>query len=196
MRAIVMACMFGAVGMLCLTGCSTAPKSTEAQVGLGQQVQETIQMAKRTDPGLQTFFDSAAGVAIFPTVGKAAVGVGGAFGRGQLFQGGQLVGYCTLTQASIGLALGGQAYSELIFFENQGALNRFKSGNYTFAAQASAVALKSGASANAKYADGVAVFTMGEEGLMVEASIGGQKFGYEPIMTQGVAAAQPMGMSQ
>ncbi len=196
MRAIVMACMFGAVGMLCLTGCATAPKTTEAQIGLGQQVQETIHMAKRTDPGLQVFFDNAAGVAVFPTVGKAAVGVGGAFGRGQLFEHGQLAGYCTLTQASIGVALGGQAYSELIFFENEEALNRFKSGNYAFAAQASAVALKSGASANAKYAEGVAVFTMGEEGLMVEASIGGQKFSYEPIMARGVAVAQPMGTSE
>jgi lipid-binding SYLF domain-containing protein len=182
--------MLAAAGMLCLAGCETAPKSTEAQVGLGQDVQETIQMAKRTDPGLQTFFDNSAGVAVFPTVGKGAVGVGGAFGRGQLFEGGQLVGFCTLTQASIGVALGGQAYSELIFFENQEALNRFKSGNYAFAAQASAVALKSGASANAKYADGVAVFTMGEEGLMVEASIGGQKFNFEPITTQQVAVIQ------
>jgi len=86
------------------------------------------------------------------------------------------------------LALGGQSYSELIFFETPDALNRFKSGNYTFSAQASAVAIKSGASANAKYADGVAVFTMGEQGLMVEASVGGQKFSFQPI-TQPVASA-------
>ena len=90
------------------------------------------------------------------------------------------MGYCTLTQASIGLALGGQAYTELIFFETQAALEKFKTGNFAFAAQASAVALKSGASANAKYTDGVAVFTMGEAGLMYEASIGGQKFNYRP----------------
>ena len=133
---------------------------------------------------MSKFFTEAAGYGVFPTVGKGAIGVGGAYGRGELYAGGQLAGYCTLTQASIGLALGGQTYTELIFFENAAALNRFKSGNFTFAAQASAVALKSGASANAKYADGVAVFTMGEAGLMYEASIGGQKFTYEPIPMQ------------
>jgi len=108
--------------------------------------------------------------------------VGGAYGRGELYQGGQLEGYCTLTQATIGLALGGQAYTELIFFETKEALHRFKSGNFAFAAQASAVAVKSRASADAKYADGVVVFTMAEEGLVFEASIGGQKFGYEEKM--------------
>jgi len=101
-----------------------------------------------------------------------------------LFEKGQLAGYCTLTQGSIGLALGGQSYTELIFFEDQAALDRFKSDNYSFAAQASAVALKSGASANARYSDGVAVFTMGEAGLMVEASVGGQKFNFDPIAGQ------------
>jgi lipid-binding SYLF domain-containing protein len=120
---------------------------------------------------------------VFPGVGKGGVGVGGAYGRGELFEGGKLAGYCTLTQASIGLQLGGQKYTELIFFETKAALDRFKSGNFAFAAQASAVALKSGASANAKYAGGVAVFTMGEAGLMYEASIGGQKFSFEPIQT-------------
>ena len=110
------------------------------------------------------------------------MGIGGAYGRGVLSEAGHVVGYCALTQASIGFAFGGQAYTEIIFFENATALNRFKTGNFAFAAQASAVALKSGAGANAKYADGVAVFTMGESGLMYEASIGGQKFSYEPKM--------------
>jgi len=164
-----------------LTGCSTAPKTAEKKTELTSEVQASLDAARATDPGLQHFFDTAAGYAVFPTVGKGAVGVGGAYGRGQLFERGQLVGYCSLTQASIGLALGGQSYTELIFFEDQPALDRFKSGNYAFAAQASAVALKSGASANARYSDGVAVFTLGEAGLMVEASIGGQKFNYEPI---------------
>ena len=99
----------------------------------------------------------------------------------ELYEAGKLVGYCTLTQASIGFALGGQKYTELIFFETPAAVNRFKSGSFAFAAQASAVALQSGASANAKYSDGVAVFTLGEAGLMYEASVGGQKFSFEPL---------------
>jgi lipid-binding SYLF domain-containing protein len=188
----VWACMLVAAGMLCLTGCSTAPKTVEARTDLNQTVRETISRARQTDPGIQGFIDSSAGYAVFPTVGKGAVGVGGAFGRGELIQGGKMVGYCTLTQASVGLALGGQAYSELVFFETPAALEDFKSGDYTFAAQVSAVALKSGASANARYSDGVAVFTLGEEGLMVEASVGGQKFSFEPVAVAQNVPPQPV----
>jgi lipid-binding SYLF domain-containing protein len=172
--------MFVAVAVFSTTGCATAPRTAEGKAEMNTKVQSAIDSAVESDPGLKKFFDEAAGYAVFPTVGKGAVGVGGAYGRGALYEGGQLEGYCTLTQASIGLALGGQAYTELIFFETKAALDRFKTGNFAFAAQASAVALKSGASANAKYTDGVAVFTMGEAGLMYEASIGGQKFSYEP----------------
>lgn len=181
MRTHGLTCVLLAIGVCCLIGCSTAPKSTEQRAELSSEVQAALEAAKGTDPGLERFFDTAAGYAVFPTVGKGAVGVGGAYGRGQLFQNDQLVGYCSLTQASIGLALGGQSYTEIIFFEDQEALDRFKSDDYTFAAQASAVALKSGASANARYSDGVAVFTMGEAGLMVEASVGGQKFSFDPL---------------
>jgi lipid-binding SYLF domain-containing protein len=167
-------------GLSLLIGCSTTP-SEKKQAQLAESTATAIQHAKEADPGLQKFFDSAAGYAVFPGVGKGGIGVGGAFGRGELYEGGQPVGYCTLTQASIGFQLGGQKYTELIFFETKNALDNFKSGNFAFSAQASAVALKSGVSANAKYENGVAVFTMGEAGLMYEASIGGQKFSYEPI---------------
>lgn len=183
MKAMVWACTCVVAGALLPAGCSTAPKSAEQQAQLTTQSEDAIQMAKKTDPGLQKFFDTAAGYAVFPSVGKGAVGVGGAYGRGEVFEGGKPVGYATLTQASIGLALGGQKYTELIFFKNKAALDRFKSGNFAFAAQVSAVALKSGVSANAKDSDGVAVFTLGETGLMYEASVGGQKFAYQPIQT-------------
>jgi len=169
------------LGVAFLIGCSTAPSSSENKDVLNSKTISTIDTAKKTDPGLQKFFDTAAGYAVFPTVGKGAIGVGGAFGRGQLYEGGKLVGYCTLTQATIGLQLGGQAYTELIFFETKDSLGNFKSGKFAFAAQVSAVALKSGVSANAKYTDGVAVFTMAEAGLMYEASLGGQKFSYSPL---------------
>ena len=181
MKRIVSACMVVAVVTFLVGGCSTAPKTAEGKVELTSKVQTAKENAIKSDAGLKKFFDEAAGYAVFPTVGKGAIGVGGAYGKGQLYEGGQLAGYCTLTQASIGLALGGQAYTELIFFETQAALDRFKTGNFAFAAQASAVALKSGASANAKYTDGVAVFTMSEAGLMYEASVGGQKFNYQSL---------------
>jgi lipid-binding SYLF domain-containing protein len=181
MRKMMLAGALAATCVLVLGGCSTTPTSGAKQAELTSSSETAIQLAKKTDPGLQTFFDTAAGYAAFPSVGKGAIGVGGAYGRGELYEGGKLVGYCTLTQASIGFALGGQKYTELIFFENKAAVDRFKSGNFAFAAQASAVALKSGVSANAKYSDGVAVFTMGQAGLMYEASVGGQKFSFEPV---------------
>jgi lipid-binding SYLF domain-containing protein len=179
MRIVGWMCVSLCVGLALAGGCSTAPKSNLARENLDKDVQDAISKAKTQDPGLTRFFDQSVGYAVFPTVGKGAVGVGGAYGHGELFEDGTMTGYCTLTQASIGLALGGQAYAELVFFESREALNRFKYGNFAFSAQASAVALKSGASANARYADGVAVFTMAEQGLMVEASVGGQKFTYE-----------------
>ena len=181
MRRIVWTCAFVAIAGLLVSGCATAPKTAEGKAELSAKVQTAVDRAKKTDPGLDKFFKESAGYAVFPTVGKGAVGVGGAYGKGELYQAGQLAGFCTLTQATIGLALGGQAYTELIFFETPAAVDRFKSGNFAFAAQVSAVALKSGASANAKYSNGVAVFTMAETGLMYEASVGGQKFSFEPL---------------
>ncbi len=177
-----LACGFVSFGMglLLVAGCSTTPATSIKRSELDNDVQAVVRRAQFEDPGLKRFFDSAAGYAVFPAVGKAAVGVGGAFGRGELFEKGVMTGYCTLTQATVGLALGGQSYAELIFFEGTEALNRFKYRDFTFAAQASAVALKSGASANARYDDGVAVFSLAEEGLMFEASVGGQRFSYDP----------------
>jgi len=163
-----------------LAGCATAPKSAEGKADLQSEANATIAKAKKNDPSMTKVFQEAAGYAVFPTVGKGAVGVGGAYGKGVLYEGGAAVGYCDLSQASIGLQLGGQGYTEIIAFETRDAVNRFKSGDFAFDAQATAVALKSGAGANAKYANGVAVFTLDESGLMAEAAIGGQKFAYQP----------------
>jgi len=181
MRTIVLACALASIGVLLLGGCATAPKSAAGRTDLNAEVQTAIQTARNTDPGLQKFFDTASGYAVFPKVGKGAFVAGGAFGRGELFQGGRMIGYCSLTQATVGLAAGGAEYTEIIFFETTDAVNKFKAGELTLAAQATAVALKTGASANAKYADNVLVFTLGEAGLLVEASIGGQKFNYQPL---------------
>jgi lipid-binding SYLF domain-containing protein len=191
MRTIVWACALVSVGILLLGGCSTAPKSTAGRENLESEVQNALTVAKNMDPGLQKFFDTAAGYAVFPKVGKGAFVAGGAFGRGILYENGQPVGYCTLTQATVGLAAGGQEFTEIIFFETPDAVNKFKAGDLAFAAQASAVALRSGASANAKYANNVLVFTMGETGLMVEASVGGQKFSYQPFGTVPPTAPSP-----
>lgn len=146
--------------------------------------EQTVERYKKTDPDLKRFFESSAGYAVFSTVGKGGVGFGGAYGAGVLYEKGKATGRTSLTQATIGLQLGAQTYSEIIFFETEQALEEFKSNQFAFSAQLSAVALQSGASANAKYREGVAVFTSAKKGLMVETSIGGQRFGYKPFKAE------------
>ena len=133
----------------------------------------------KSDGLMQSLFDKSAGYVIFPNVGKGAIGVGGAAGNGILFEGGQPVGSAKLKQVSVGFQFGGQAYREVIFFESKAALDRFKEDKFEFSAQASAVAATKGASADAKYRDGVMVFTQEKGGLMYEASVGGQKFSFD-----------------
>jgi len=140
---------------------------------------KAYQQMLEDSPKLKSFANDAYGYAVFPKVTKAGIGVGGAAGRGIVFKGGNDVGTASLKQASIGLQLGGQQYSEVIFFENKAAYDNFTNGNLKFGAQASAVAITVGASIDAAYKDGVAVFTRVKGGLMYEASIGGQHFKYE-----------------
>lgn len=132
----------------------------------------------KQDDGLKDIMDKAKGYVIFPSVSKGALVVGGAAGAGQLIETNQAVGEAKLRQGSVGLQAGGQVYIELICFEDQAALDNFKKGNYEFSAQVSAVAVTTGVSQNAKYADGIMVLTMTKGGLMYEASVGGQKFEY------------------
>lgn len=146
------------------------------------------------------FFANSYGYAVFPTIGKGGFVVGGAHGSGRVYAKGKYVGDTSMTQVTVGLQLGGQAYSQIIFFKNKGAFDEFTGGNFEFGAQATAVAITAGASAQAgtsgasagasgtrrhattaaRYYKGMAVFTVAKGGLMYEASIGGQKFSYKP----------------
>jgi lipid-binding SYLF domain-containing protein len=145
-----------------------------------EKAQEAKAAMLEQDADMQRFFDSAAAYVIIPTVGKGGIGIGGARGKGLLYEGGQITAEVTLTQLTIGFQWGGQAYSEFIFFKDDVALADFKRGNYELGAQASAVAVTAGASADANYSNGVAIFTQAKGGLMYEASVGGQKFKVEP----------------
>ena len=145
-----------------------------------KEAQATIAVFKKADPGLSRFFNAAVGYAVFPSITKAAIGIGGAGGSGVLYEKGKATGKASLSQVTVGAQLGGQTYSEIIFFETDQALIDFKNGTLALAAQVSAVAAKAGASDNASYQNGVAVFTAGKGGLMFEASVGGQKFRFEP----------------
>ena len=140
----------------------------------------TITEFKEKDPGMSKFFSSSVGYAVFPGIGKGGLGIGGAAGKGTLFKGGTAVADLKMSQVTLGFQAGGQKYAEIIFFENAETYEDFTSGNYEFAAQVSAVALASGASADAKYKDGLLVVTMSIGGLMYEASLGGQKFKVTP----------------
>jgi len=136
---------------------------------------------KKADPGIEKFFEESAGYAVFPTVGKGGIGIGGAHGKGLVIVNDKVVGKTSLSQVTVGLQLGGQKYSQFIFFKDDVALGHFKRGNYEMGAQASAVAVTAGASADADYDKGVAVFTNVGGGLMAEASVGGQKFTFEEL---------------
>jgi lipid-binding SYLF domain-containing protein len=144
-----------------------------------REARDVIAKFKEKDPSLEKFFNDAAGWVVFPTIAKGGFIVGGARGDGVVYKNDEVIGYSVVSQGTIGLQIGGQTYSEIVFFQDEPALNHFKAGNAEFSAQASAVAVTAGASADAGYAEGVAIFTMAKGGAMLEASIGGQGFSFE-----------------
>ena len=157
-----------------------------AQIGgwnpeMENDAQEALASMIKSTPKLQVFKDQAYGYAVYPKVTKAGIGIGGAAGKGIVYKNGEIVGSSKLKGGSIGLQIGGQQYSEVIFFKDQEAFDNFTNGNLKFDAQASAVLLDEGASVDAAYNDGVAVFTQIIGGLMAEASVGGQHFTFDPI---------------
>jgi len=147
---------------------------------LRTESQQAVADFEKTDSTLQKFLAESAGYAVFPNVGKGGFIVGGARGKGLVYEKTKVIGQATMTQASIGAQVGGQTFAEIILFETPAALSDFKAGKFEMSAEISAVAAAEGASAAAKYKNGVAVFTLPKKGLMVQASIGGQKFKFEP----------------
>ncbi|MGI9531304.1 MAG: YSC84-related protein [Lutimonas sp.] len=152
------------------------PKDTKLQ----DETKEAIKELVDGHPEIEAHFHSAYGFAVFPKITKGGLGIGGAGGHGLVFDNKTVIGESKLAQATFGLQAGGQQYMEVIFFEDQPALDRFTAGKVKFSGQASAVALKDGASVDIDYQDGVAIFTKTIGGLMAEASVGGQSFKYKP----------------
>jgi lipid-binding SYLF domain-containing protein len=162
---------------------------------------DTIAVFKKSEQ-VKPFFESAYGYAVFPNVGKGGIGIGGAYGKGSVFAKGKTTGTASMTKLSVGFQLGGQVFSEIIFFEDKRAYDEFTSGNFEFDATASAVAITAGAQAQAgtggasagasagpatgvqaaaNYQKGMMTFVHAKGGLMYEAAIGGQKFSFEPL---------------
>ena len=160
----------------------------------------TIEVFKKS-PAVQPFFENAYGYAVFPTIGKGGIGIGGAYGKGQVYRGGKVTGTTKLFKVTIGFQLGGQAFSEIIFFQDKRAYDNFTSGEFEFDATASVVVITAGAQAKSgtegatagastgpetgtqaktNYRKGMAVFVHAKGGLMFEAAIGGQKFSFKP----------------
>jgi len=168
------------VSTLTLTACNTTPQSSEDRAALTTRTASFVSNAKSLDPSLTKFFDNCVGYAAIPSIAKGGFIVGGAYGKGEVFdKSGMRVGFCDVSQGSIGAQIGAQTFGEIIFFETKEAFTAFKGGKFALAAQASAVALQAGAGAAAKYQGGVAIFVLNPEGLMLEASVGGQQFGYQ-----------------
>src|SRR3954468_2335565 len=182
MKQSICAAMLVAAFGFGLAGCSTAPKTEEKREALDSNAQNTLSAMRSEDPSFGDFLDRAYAYAVYPTVGKGGLIVGGGYGKGEVYQGSRMIGYSDLTQATVGGTIGGQSYAEVIAFENQAALDKFtKAKDYAFDASVSAVAVKSGVAKTARFRDGVAVFKYIKGGLMADASVGGQRFRFVPV---------------
>ena len=156
----------------------TASAQSEKDQKIIADADEAVAALIKVNPEIGDYFKKAAGAAVFPNVGKGGFNVGGASGKGVLYEGGNKVGMCSLKKVSVGLQAGGEALIEVIFFETQADVDKFKEGNYEFDGGISATALKAGVSFDAKYTDGVAVFTHTKWGLLGDVSVGGHKFDF------------------
>jgi lipid-binding SYLF domain-containing protein len=175
--------------------------STAAVAAKAEDYSSTINVFKDS-PAVAKFFDNSYGYAVFPTIGKAGWVIGGSYGKGQVYRGGKVTGKASVVEGSIGFQFGGEAFSEIIFFEDKRAYDEFTSGNFEFGATAQAVVItagvqaqagttgasagasagpKTGVQAETGYHKGMATFVHSKGGLMYEASIGGQKFKFEPL---------------
>lgn len=185
-----------ALGCICLVASGLV---LPAGAAFADSYADTVALFKQAGASAG-FFSTSYAYAVFPTIGKAGFFLGGARGKGRVYEQGRFVGRATVTQISFGFQLGGQAYSEIIFFQTRQDLARFQSGKFALGAQISAIAITAGASASAstagsgasasggkkdartfgRYQDGIAVFTIAKGGLMYEAAVAGQKFSYKP----------------
>ncbi len=164
-----------------VAGCGATPDTAKGRSDLAIESNAAVERFKADDPSLKKLLERAVGYAVIPEAGKGGLIVGGAFGNGEVYEGGKKIGYCEIVQGTIGFQLGGQVFSELIVFKDKASMAEFKAGQFSFAANATAVAVKPGAAASVDSMSGVSTFIAIKGGLMAEAAIGGQKLNYKPL---------------
>lgn len=186
---------------ICFIGICAALIFSFSAHAMDDDYTRTIEVFLKSD-AVKPFFDDAYGYAVFPTIGKGGIILGGAYGAGRVYLRDKISGTATMMKVSVGFQLGGQAFSEIIFFEDERAYNEFTSGNFEFDGSLSAVVITAAAQAQAgtkgntagaslgpatgtqaetTYTKGMAVFVHTLGGLMYEMSVGGQKFTFTPI---------------
>jgi len=166
---------------LALTACLGATAQTVGDKQIMNDAKEAMTLLVEKENALQEFFDTSAGYVIFPNVGEGGFIIGAASGNGVLYENGSAQGMADLKKVDVGFQIGGQAVTEVIFFETQVAVDEFKTGDFEIAGEVAAVAIKEGASEKLNYDDNVLVVAMPKAGLMADVSVGGQKFNYTPM---------------
>jgi len=164
--------------LITITSCGPGKSGSGDVNALMQDSRDAKAAMIQVDDNVEELFNTSAGYAIFPNVGKGAYIIGGASGNGVVYQNGAVVGYSNLKQVDVGLQIGGEAYREVLFFKTQEALDNFKDGEYELSGNATAVIIEKGKSKTIKFQDGIAVATMPKAGAMVGVSVAGQRFGY------------------
>lgn len=185
MKAARVIVAVAALSSFAVVGCeSPTPETPAEQQEMRSDARIALERMYSNDPSLRGVVENSYAYAIFPKVSKAGLIAGGAGGRGEVYRNGRLVGYATLSQASVGAQIGAQNFDELIVFKDPAAFEKFKSNEYTPAANATAVAVKSGAGSGTDFKAGTATFVLPTSGAMAEASIGGQHYEFQPLSTE------------
>jgi len=174
--------LFVSIAASACGGSNQEPKTAAAERVEG--VDATIALFKKKDSTIAALFSSSAGYVVLPNVGKGGLIVGGAHGNGEAFEGGAYIGRVSVSEVSVGAQVGGESYSQVVFFETPEALQKLKDNSFQFAAEVSAIGVDQGVAKNAKFKDGVATFVIPKQGLMASAAVGGQKLSFEPTKSK------------
>jgi lipid-binding SYLF domain-containing protein len=179
--SVGMLALVAMVGAALMVGCKTEPKTEGDAAKLSSNADATLAAYKAKDPSVQALLDKSVGYAVFPDIGKGGWIVGGSYGRGQVYEGGRLIGYADISEVSAGFQWGAQNFSELLIFTKQPDFDKFKGGDFAVGANVSAVALTAGAAGTTDASKGAIALVDTKGGMMAEAALGGQRMRFKPL---------------